>query len=563
MAARRRSKSTSKKTGTTSSNGRLYPEGVPLDANGSPLKGADIPADVAATIPMDEESARITQQHQEIMRKKAAGETTRWHGDTRVRYMEVITVHPHATVGIQQTYPVKDESIQDQPANSLRTYEQLKNYLRNNHWRGQHAKYKWTIYDDMNPNWAVGEIEFGPDAEWAKKYEEKMNGKQPPNGQPPYWQQQYPQQPYYPPYGPHPYYQPPPAQGYPTGAYPPAPPPQPAQPAPPPQQPAPQPPPQPAPQPPPPPPQPPPLPQPVMQQPGGQSDPFTQTLLDQNKYLFQLAMHAMQQPQLQSQQSQQYPYYPMYQPQQQQPQPAAVAPPPPPPDPLTQARDSMARLTEAVALAREWSTKLDPTAAAAAATTAAASSTPVEDDFPWKVKDIGPLRIILNQDGTPVDGVTSALMNGDKIAEGLNIVFEKIASVLEKRQNLTSAERQAAAKALADEANVAERKLNLMERVQAMKEREAEQTRLNQLAPFQPTAMPVPPATPQTAPAQAPQFVPPPPTEAPVAPAEAAPTPPEPVAQPSPSPPPVPEASPGPPQSAFRGRAVRANAPQG
>lgn len=151
--------------------GQLYPPEVPIDeATGFPPEEADIPEDVAKRIPMDDESARVAQHHQEVMRRKASGESfVKWSADARIRYSEAVRIQPLARVIIRMVEPHEDDNVPTRPISVLRDYDALIQHIKESHWLrvaqlqpGQKATYKWVIGDENQPQWATGLVKFGP-----------------------------------------------------------------------------------------------------------------------------------------------------------------------------------------------------------------------------------------------------------------------------------------------------------------------------------------------------------------------------------------------------------------
>lgn len=166
MAARK--KAASKKNGkpgvTTTGTTQLYPEGVPTSEAGTALEDVKITRKRGKDLPLDAESARVAEQHKNVMGRKSRGETgVRWNSDYRIRYGQCVELHPYCKVSIKQIEPVEDENIAARPASILRTYDDLIAYVRDNHWKGDRAAYKWVLYDDTQPQWATGIIRFNED----------------------------------------------------------------------------------------------------------------------------------------------------------------------------------------------------------------------------------------------------------------------------------------------------------------------------------------------------------------------------------------------------------------
>lgn len=224
MATRKKApskKTTSKKKSSgTSKVTKLYPDGTPVDpATGEALQDVKISPKKGKRIPLDKESARVSKQHNDVMRRKSIGEpNVRWNSDYRIRFGQVKSFHPHAKVAFRQISPVEDENIPARDISVFRDYDEVIRYVRESHWKGEQATYKWVVYDDANPQWATGQIHFAADQSVA---DAKSNGKKEAMSQQPPWGGYPPPPGGYPPPG---YGYPPPNGGAPmppAGGYPP------------------------------------------------------------------------------------------------------------------------------------------------------------------------------------------------------------------------------------------------------------------------------------------------------------------------------------------------------
>jgi len=441
MAAKR--KRTVKEGDPSKDRKDLYPEGTPMDAEGNPIEGADIPVEVARKIPLDKSSARMARQHQEIMRQKAQGKgNVKWHGVDRFKFLEVKEFHPHLVVSIEQILPHEDRSIPSRPIETFATLEDVFEYTRA-FWHGHTATYKWVAGDQTNPQWAQGTFSFA--ARQVEEEDDDMPKNRTPdyNG-PPGWVQT-PHGWYHPQYG----YAPPPGappgmMGAPQPQQPP-----PLVPAAPPQ------------------PMPPQMmpPQPVIVQPaaaptGVPSDAVGQliaALAQSQAQVMELQRAAYQQPVPQAapapQQAQQWYQLPngqWYHPQiglvgnaagaaaSAAPAPApapAAAPVVEPPKPKSlgeELGDALKNMTTLLTMSKRLQSVVrgdeddEPDAPAAPVV-------PVEDN-PLKVQDVGPVRYVARRsDNAPVDATTQLLFNLDKIGDFGKSAFKEVRELLDKR----------------------------------------------------------------------------------------------------------------------------------
>jgi hypothetical protein len=380
-------------------------DGTPVDDNGNPLKDVLIPEDDARDLPLDAESARVAAQHKKVMGHKTAGASeVRWNAEPAIRYMQATRLHPNAYVRFKQVEPFENDNIQDRPVSLLSTYDALITYLRESHWRGDKAAYKWTVYDDTQPQWAVGVVKFRSEQE-----EDEMSRRgQNPYGPPPP-QQQPPPHGYPPPYGapPVPYGYPPPHYVQQPAQYQPPPP----QYGPPPQQQ----------------PQPPPQQQPPPQivlppiPPG--LDPTVGALL--HGLMQQLAEANRQNAELRS--AYQYPPPYAYPPPQ---QPQVQLPPPEPPPPPKSAIEQLTEMSSLVNHVANFSKGLQRQFAPM--DEQQATAVPSDPDFPVKMKDLGPVRLIATPDGRVS---APALYNLDKYQGMADGFLDKVGNFLDKMQS--------------------------------------------------------------------------------------------------------------------------------
>jgi hypothetical protein len=142
-----------------------------VDDHGNPVPGALISEEEAQSLPLDAESSRMMAQHKKTMSLKAGGMNgVPWSPDHAIRYGEAVTRHPAAYVRIKQLKPLEHDGIPSQPVSALPNYDALVAYLRERHWKGDNAEYKWFVYDDSNFQWATGTIKFA-----ARPQEDSMS----------------------------------------------------------------------------------------------------------------------------------------------------------------------------------------------------------------------------------------------------------------------------------------------------------------------------------------------------------------------------------------------------
>lgn len=436
---------------------KAFPKGTPIDPATQLPPGEEVMVDraTASVIGLDADSARTLAQFKDQIGRKASGEQgVRWNADFRVRYQQAVLLYPNSRVSFKQLSPDEHDNIGSRHIADLRDYDDVIKYLRDNHWKGGRESYQWRVGDDSNPQWAVGKIQFAAE----DRGEDMARNQQPPQSPPGYG---------YPPpgYGYPPQAAPPPGYGYPPPApgygYPPPgygyPPPVPQQAPPvaappqqaPPQQQAPQAQPQQMPQtvvm------QPMPMPMPMPQGPMGPDprDAIIAQLFAAHQQLQQELLNRTQPQQQQAPpppppQQQQVPYDPywymrppyaqmMMQPQQQQQpaQPPAPAPAPPPPQtPIQAVREAVSTVTE---LKRELK-KTDESDDDALEPPAP----PVEDDFPVKIKDVGPFRMTAVDGKVVSGGMPFVMANADRFGAMAENMFDKVAKFLDDRESRQS-----------------------------------------------------------------------------------------------------------------------------
>lgn len=179
-----RTRAPKKKAPKAKPSGKLYPDGVPLDKNGQPLLDVEIPEHLAATIPLDERSARMEQENQEILRAKSRGEQIRWGADDAENYANCLRLHSGLMVRFKRTEPTPDESIPDASCATLNTYGRLREYLRK-HWNGEESVFEWAVYDRRNKQWVQGVVRFAENRARLEGVEEEEPMAQQPPGYPP------------------------------------------------------------------------------------------------------------------------------------------------------------------------------------------------------------------------------------------------------------------------------------------------------------------------------------------------------------------------------------------
>lgn len=540
MAARKRKP---REAGDPSKGVRdLYPEGVPLDANGFPKEGADITPEVARRIPFDKQSARYAAQHKAIMEQKAQGKSgVKWHAVARIKFQEIKEFQPQSIVSVEQIAPFEDKSIPPRPIQTFGSIDDLYDYVKQVHWQGSAATYEWTAGDSTQPQWGQDRFSFGPrqeDDDMARQ--NQPPGYYPPPGAQQQQQQQWQQTPFgwwHPQFG---YHQQPPG--------PPQPPPQqaPPQPAPAPQQP------------------PPPqivfAPTPPAVPPGVPADAMTQYMqlaIQQAAQIATLQEQLRQQPQAQQappQQSQPQQWVPtpdgrMWHPQLGffPPQPAqgavagapAAAEPPKPKSLVEEANDSFMQMRTLLSIGRKVAAEFNPQVDAP--DDGPGSAQPPEQN-PLKVQEVGPVRYVTRPDNSPVDATTQFMFNLDKIADFGKEALKQVRETMKERSDAVAkvegaqegqGQRQLSAKDVDEE-----RALQRAERLVELQERAARaQTVLSQPPTSPQRTAPPPQAAPQNVPPRpepppAPTYAPPP--EPPPPPAYA---PPPPPAQSEPAPP--------------------------
>jgi len=357
-----------KRNGSAEDEGPLFVEGTPVDAFGAPLNDAEISAEEAKHMPLDSEGSRYAAEYQKAVSRKSSGEKgVPFNAPDPVKYNAMFDIHPEARVRIYQLEPEVDHSFGEKHLSQIRTYELMRSHIVQDLWNGERAVFRWEVHGGRYP-FASGNIQLREDE--MRRY---GHGQQPPA---PYGTAPYPPQ-MPPPYGV------PPMQGY-------APPPvfiqqqpqqqQPQQQAPPPM----------------------PAPPPIQLPPG--LDPTIGALL--TTLITQLNDANARNAALTAQQ-----YYaqPAAAPQVQMPPPP---PPPPPKGPIEQLNEMSAMLTQVNSIRDSLVNTFGGGGDSEPETPPPPQSDP---DFPTKVKDFGPVRMIANADG---EVTAPLLMNLDKY-EGL------------------------------------------------------------------------------------------------------------------------------------------------
>jgi hypothetical protein len=195
-------------------------EGTPLDEHGMPDDGAEVPIEDTDHVPVDSKSSRIAAEFKNAVSRKSKGEKgIEFNAPDPVKYNGIVLAQPQALVRFAQTTPKRDDNIDEQPVASLKNYELLRRYVRDNYWNGEEAVYVWDVHSGKYP-YASGTLHFREDEMRRHGYQQPPQ--MPPQQQQPYGApQQYGMQP--PPYGaPQTYGMPPPygMQPYPQQPYP-------------------------------------------------------------------------------------------------------------------------------------------------------------------------------------------------------------------------------------------------------------------------------------------------------------------------------------------------------
>lgn len=192
--------------------------GFPVDAHGMPIGDeVEVSPEDALNIPLDRTAAVISQQYRgQVAQKHRGDRNVKLNADFPLRYQQAVMLHPNSSVTIMMTEPTRAH-LPVVPVESLRDWRDLQRFVAE-YTQGKKCTCKWTIGDSTEPCWATGMIYMLDDPRWQ---EEDREMSQRGNGYPP---PGYPPQQGYPPqggYGAPPGY--PPQQGYPTqGGYPPA-----------------------------------------------------------------------------------------------------------------------------------------------------------------------------------------------------------------------------------------------------------------------------------------------------------------------------------------------------
>lgn len=99
------------------------------------------------------------------------------HSDSRVKYEQVVKLHPNARVSFKQIAPFEENTIASLPVAYLKTYDDVINHIAETHWRYGEASYKWVVYDVTKPLIATGVIRFSEQEAGKKKQQEKPTRK--------------------------------------------------------------------------------------------------------------------------------------------------------------------------------------------------------------------------------------------------------------------------------------------------------------------------------------------------------------------------------------------------
>jgi len=479
--------------------GPIYPDNMP--------EGSDVPVNprFAHEWGYDQESVRVNQVVRQAEKRRAAGETNvRWDGPDHIKFEQAKRESPHASIRFQQIEPVKDDNIPHKSFLQLDSWDKLVHHLATTHWNGRRARYKVYIYDSTNWQKAALEVNFNEreESESVPVGQQASMVGQVPNGFPGFPQQGFPQQGF--PQGfPNPW-----GMGMPPMMNPmmwPMMQPQMMQPQMPQQQQAPQAQPQ----------------QPQQQMPqfpfpmSGSMDPNVVAMLMQltreNASLVEEVRRAAQQQTPQMPQQQQmtpqmmmaymmaYPWmFGMGAPPQQGQQPKEEPKPPePPPDPIKQATAAMDLMFNMSNKAKSFAQKF-------------ADPEPPEpppppdsdaDKLPHVIKELPHMRAVFDREtGNPVDAVTMAMYNGDKIADGFKGAFKEMRGMFKDftDEKMRAQERQREIKQ--QEIDQGKQQLEQQEVALQQGERMAALTeRMNHMG-IQPGSMqnspPVPPASP-------------------------------------------------------------------
>lgn len=158
---------------------KMYPPGTPLDQHGTPLQEVDMSAsDVQKIGALDALSAKQTQQYRLELDRMTKGIPTKWNGDERLCFDQLLERFPAARISFVQISPNVDKNIPPKPITYLRDYDGMVQYLRTMHWRGQRAEYQWFAKASGLPRIAQGKVEFEERPEMANG----NSNQQPPQG---------------------------------------------------------------------------------------------------------------------------------------------------------------------------------------------------------------------------------------------------------------------------------------------------------------------------------------------------------------------------------------------
>lgn len=467
---------------------QMYVDGTPVDEHGNPIEDIEVSEDVGRGLPLDPESSRIRQQSNLAMKKKmAGGKAVRLSSDHRVRFQEAKRLYPSSYVTFKKLEPEEDDGIPQRQVALFQNYDGMVKYLRDSYWDGRQSTYQWTIRDAAYLPWATGLVKFAErSAVQPEEEEDDMARRGQPQGYPPgYYPNPYPQQL-------------PPGYYYPPQQQPQAPIPEgftlsPAQ---------------------------------LMQMSmAGQQAGVPPEILGQFLQMFERLSqnNATLTEQLRQRAAPQQPTPMPYAPPPDQSQvfmpylmqmmemvmkgkdPTVVpppAPPPPPVDPIQQVKNGFEVLTSLTRMQRQIAREFAPAQPQLQENPVADSP---DDELPFILKDMGPIRAVLNKDGTPVDLLTKTVFNMDKIGS----LIESVADRFQARKRQHEQEQQQQPQVVDTTLAVQERKVALLrearehsERLQELAARPQPQPQLNPqfVRAYEPPPEPPPPPPPAAPP---------------------------------------------------------------
>jgi len=157
-----------RKTNPNGAAGEPAPS-VPLAAGGGEDPGRPVPISKARGKALDDESARINDSAESEVGRRLSGEKeVRLNADYPTRFRQAKQLYPSSRVRFTQILPVEDENIPARLLQSFRDYDEIIAYVRDVHWRGEDATYKWEIYEESR-RWTTGQIKFRADPRWAER----------------------------------------------------------------------------------------------------------------------------------------------------------------------------------------------------------------------------------------------------------------------------------------------------------------------------------------------------------------------------------------------------------